>query len=587
MRASLSVVIITKNEAHNIEDCLKSVSFADEMIVVDSESTDDTRERARGLGAKVFTRPLQGFGEQKRFAASLAQGNWILNVDADERVSPELATEIQWVLETNPSENGFWIFRRFRFLGKTLRYGGMEKDGLIRLFRRDYGEFTSKRVHEEVVVEGRVGRLKGLLEHERYPNVSRWLEKLERYSRMEAEHLLEEGRRPNLLKILDFPRHLFKRLIRQQGVRDGIPGILWALFSSAYPVILFFRMWELQSAHRENPRRILVIQIHRIGDAIMALPALGCLRRAYPQARIDFLVEPPIAELLRDPAPPEQAATAQPWRGGVNVNVLPYERGNPIFMLWKIYKNRYDWVVDFLSNPRSMLLAFCSRAPVRVGFYKRMRMWPYTMSVPFLPPRRYSGFHKYDLVNALGVPTMEERPHLSNEPTPLAEEFLNKWGLQKGGFTVLAPTGRRSIRRWPGERWAGVADSLLERGHPTVFISGPGEENQIQEVLSHCKVSHPVFSPKSLKELAGLLGMARRFAGNDGGARHISMALGVPTVAPFGPTHPEIRTPVNDSADIITADIPCLFCEELICPLKTHACMTEISEETVLSRVSC
>lgn len=573
MRASLSVAIITKNEAHNIEDCLKSVSFADEIIVVDSESTDDTRERARTLGAKVFTRPPQGFGEQKRFAASLAQGNWILNVDADERVSPELAEEIQHVLEKNPQENGFWIFRRFRFLGKTLRYGGMEKDRLIRLYRREKGQFTSKRVHEEVVVKGGVGRLSGLLEHERYPNVSRWLEKLERYSRMEAEHLLEEGRRPNLLKTLDFPRHLFKRLIRQRGYKDGIPGILWAIFSSAYPVILFFRMWELQRAHRENPRRILVIQIHRIGDAIMALPALGCLRRAYPQARIDFLVESPIAELLRG--------------NSLNVNVLSYEKGNPIFMLWKIYKNRYDWVVDFLSNPRSMLLVFCSRAPVRVGFYKRMRMWPYTMSVPFLPPRRYSGFHKYDLVNALGVPTMEERPHLSNEPTPLAEEFLNKWGLQKGGFTVLAPTGRRAIRRWPGERWAGVADSLRDRGQSAVFISGPGEETQIQEVLSHCKLPHPVFSPKSLKDLAGLLSMARRFAGNDGGARHISMALGVPTVAPFGPTHPEIRTPANDSSDIITADIPCLFCEELICPLGTHACMTEISEETVLSRVSC
>lgn len=190
----LSVTIITKNEAHRIERCLRSVSFADELIVVDSGSTDDTVGIARRLGAHaVVTRDWPGFGAQKNRALELARGEWVLSIDADEEVDAELRASILEAVRTGDA-NGYWMWRASRFCGQPIRHGDWRNDRVLRLFRRDRARFTDDRVHERVDCPDPHGRLDGLLLHDSVDSLADAIEKTERYARLGAEKLRARGR---------------------------------------------------------------------------------------------------------------------------------------------------------------------------------------------------------------------------------------------------------------------------------------------------------------------------------------------------------------------------------------------------------
>ena len=162
----LSAIIITRNEASNIGDCLDSLTFCDERIVVDSDSTDGTLLIAREKGARIATHGWKGFGPQKNYALSLAHGDWVLSIDADERVTPELAAEIRQAVDSGKAD-GFELSRRSSFCGRMMRHSGWFPDRVLRLFRRQKGRFTDDPVHERVVCDGKTARLKNSLLH--YP----------------------------------------------------------------------------------------------------------------------------------------------------------------------------------------------------------------------------------------------------------------------------------------------------------------------------------------------------------------------------------------------------------------------------------
>src|SRR5262245_59067155 len=160
----LSAIIITRNEAHNIAACLESVAFCDERIVVDSGSDDETVEIAAAAGATVLSHPWFGFGAQKNFALSQAHGDWVLSVDADERVPPSLAAEILAAIK-NPAPTGYEINRLSTFLGRPMRHSGWFPDYVLRLVRREKARFSDDPVHERMICDGPTGRLSGALDH--------------------------------------------------------------------------------------------------------------------------------------------------------------------------------------------------------------------------------------------------------------------------------------------------------------------------------------------------------------------------------------------------------------------------------------
>ncbi|MVW72718.1 glycosyltransferase family 2 protein [Bordetella sp. 15P40C-2] len=239
----LSVIIITKNEARHIVGCLESVAFADEFIVVDSGSTDNTVALARDFGATVLvTDDWPGFGPQKNRALDLATGDWVLSIDADERVTPDLAREIQEVL-TNPQADAYEIARLSDFCGRFIRHSGWWPDHVLRLFKRGTARFTDAAVHERVVPQGQVVRLSGYFEHYPYDNLDALINKVNRYSSDAAAMMYARGKRATIFSALGHGFWTFIRIyLIRRGFLDGRHGLVLAVTAAAGS---FFRYAKL------------------------------------------------------------------------------------------------------------------------------------------------------------------------------------------------------------------------------------------------------------------------------------------------------------------------------------------------------
>ena len=244
----VSVTVITQNEAANIEAALLSVSWADEIVLVDSGSTDNTVALARSFGATVVVRGWEGFSAQKNYAASLARNDWVLSIDADERVTTQLAREIQTILEFEPTHHGYRIPRVAHHLGRWIHSTDWHPDPQLRLYNRRSGQWTERRVHESVAVDGPVGLLEKTIEHFPYRNISHHLETIDLYTTLAAEHLFESGQRTSIVKLILHPTFAFVRnYILKGGIRDGIPGFIVSAMNSYYVLLKIAKLWELQN----------------------------------------------------------------------------------------------------------------------------------------------------------------------------------------------------------------------------------------------------------------------------------------------------------------------------------------------------
>jgi glycosyltransferase involved in cell wall biosynthesis len=245
-RATLSVVVVTLNEEDRIRECLESAAWADELIVVDAESSDKTATIARELTDHVFVRPWPGFAAQKNFGLDQAHGDWILSLDADEVVSPALQDEIAGVLAGRAEHAGYTVPRRNVFWDRWIRHGGLYPDRQTRLFRRGQGRFVERSVHESVRVDGRVGRLAGHLEHRSYRDVADFLERADRYSTLAADEWVAAGRpsRP-FTDLVGRPlARFFGMYVTRAGFLDGWRGFLLAVLYGYYVLMRSAKVWE-------------------------------------------------------------------------------------------------------------------------------------------------------------------------------------------------------------------------------------------------------------------------------------------------------------------------------------------------------
>jgi glycosyltransferase involved in cell wall biosynthesis len=228
---TLSVIVITKNEEACIDACLASVAWADEVIVVDSYSTDKTVELCRKYTDKVhLSADWPGFGRQKNRALALAAGDWVLSLDADERVTPELRREIEAAMESPAGRAAFAVPRRSSYCVRQMRHGGWWPDYVVRLVRRGRGRFSDDPVHERLVVDGPVGRLRSPLIHEAFGSLEEVLETMNRYSTAGAARMYERGRRTTLAgAILHGLWSFFHTYVLRAGFLDGREGFLLAV----------------------------------------------------------------------------------------------------------------------------------------------------------------------------------------------------------------------------------------------------------------------------------------------------------------------------------------------------------------------
>lgn len=255
---SLSVIVITRNEAHRLADCLASAAFADECIVVDHGSQDGTPEVARSLGARVVQTPdWPGFGPQKNRALDLATGRWVLSLDADERLSPELAKAIRQVVQADATTaeraagapQAYRMSRLSSFCGQWMRHGDWYPDRVVRLFRRGSGRFTQDLVHERLQIDGPIEQLEGNLLHLTMSDLSDALDKLNRYTAGRALDLQRKGRRGGLAAALGHGLWAFVRAYGLKlGFLDGRLGFVLAVYVAESTYYRYLKLGMLPTA---------------------------------------------------------------------------------------------------------------------------------------------------------------------------------------------------------------------------------------------------------------------------------------------------------------------------------------------------
>lgn len=256
--SELSVFIITRNEAVDLPGCLASLKgLADDIVVVDSHSTDETVEICRNAGVRVMERVFDGFGSQKQFALEQTRHPWVLSIDADERVTQNLAYEIKMLMRSNPPHAGYEIRREFHFLGKRLRYGGVGSDWVLRLFRKDLGYFKNLKVHERVEVRGTVGQLENALEHFSYPTLEEYVEKCNHYTTLAAQEMRARGRHFSVFDHLRPAWELFARIVLKGAWLDGQAGLTYAALSAHAAWLRAVKLKQLDDGAKLDPRLLI------------------------------------------------------------------------------------------------------------------------------------------------------------------------------------------------------------------------------------------------------------------------------------------------------------------------------------------
>lgn len=243
---SLSVTVITLNESRNIEACLASVAWADEVLVVDSGSTDDTVARARAAGARVIEREWPGYAAQKNWAAGAVTSDWVLSVDADERVSPALADEIRAILRDAPTAAGYRVPRVTWHLGRWMRTTDWYPDYQLRLYDRRRARWKTSRVHESVAADGDVRLLRHELQHYAYRDISHHHQTMDRYTTLAAEEMFERGRRAGVTDLVLHPPAAFLRnYVLRRGCLDGTVGFIVSVMNAYYVFLKFAKLRAL------------------------------------------------------------------------------------------------------------------------------------------------------------------------------------------------------------------------------------------------------------------------------------------------------------------------------------------------------
>ena len=243
----ITAIIPTLNEEIHIRKAIESVNFADEIIVIDSFSSDNTVEIAKTQNVKILQRKFDDFSSQKNYAIQQATHNWIYVLDADERVTLELREEILEKVKNPNGFVGFNVYRTFYFIGRRLNYSGWQRDKVIRLFRKDKCKYDGRLVHERIAADGAIGFFKNKLEHYSYRGYDHYIEKLNHYSSLKAKTLFDKGKKVNAFHIIIKPpvRFIIHYIIRL-GFLDGFPGFIISVVQSYGVLTRYIKLWLLK-----------------------------------------------------------------------------------------------------------------------------------------------------------------------------------------------------------------------------------------------------------------------------------------------------------------------------------------------------
>ncbi|HEY7724949.1 MAG TPA: glycosyltransferase family 9 protein [Anaeromyxobacteraceae bacterium] len=564
----LSIIVITRNEERNLPGLLASVrGVGDEVVVVDSGSTDHTVEMARALGARVLHKDWIDYGTQRLFAVAQATHDWVLSLDADERLSPELAQAIRAEMARPEAElpAAYRVHFRHRVFGRPARFGAMWRDRRIRLFDRRRGNYDGAPIHERILVDGPVALLPGRCDHEGFREPAEAAEKLRRYALAAARERYRHGARFRPWHWLRWPAGFLKRWVFRLGFLDGRLGLRLALLYAGYDLgkVTALRALDVEIGGRGGrgrlrgalravgrslalalatavfrpPRRggpvgplrkILVVRPdERLGDLLLTTPLLRALRRGLPGCELHVLVADRLAHVAEGP---------------LVDRVIAYEKRLFFRRPWQLAgllrdlrRQRYDAAIDaghwFAFSLTASLLTRAAGARVQVGHDRGQAALFLSHPVAHDPACEREVAAKLELLAPLGVaPAGPALESALGRDGALAAAVLARTAA-RAPFAVLNPGARMADRRWPAAAHAAVARGLRVRGLDVLVVWGPGEEEMGRAVALAAEAR--LAPPTGIVALASLLRRAALCVSNDSGPMHLAVALGTPTVGIF------------------------------------------------------
>lgn len=565
----LSAVVATFNEEKNIKRCLESLDFTDEIIIVDSQSSDKTVEIASYYTKKIFIKEFSGFSNIKQTGINNSKGEWIFIIDADEEVSAELKNKIKEIINNEQSVDGYYIRRETFFLGKKINHCGWGRDYQLRLFRKAKGNYDGKIVHETINVNGKTDYIKEPILHYSYPDSRIYFEKMNRYTSLQA---LQKNQKFLYFKLFFYPFFKFcKMYLLKLGFLDGIHGLILSLYSSFSEFIKFSKMLERKKNECNNG--LIVRAPNWIGDAVILTSFLKEAKRVYK--KLFVIADKNVSDIFAN----------NPF-----IDELIVFNKKKLFdilkVIFKIRRLKIKTGITLTPSFSSALIFFIAGIKKRAGFTKDGIL----LNLKYNADKKhrehiieeykkifYLVSYEFDFKN------IKQEIFLDRSKEKV---ILSKFKFNGNNFKiVIAPF----VKYGPAKMWdiknINILIEKLKRKikKSKIYIIGT-ENDKIYELAKKDIID--LRGKTSLSEVLYLVKNANLFIGNDSGIMHIADAFNVPSVIIFGSTSPLWTGPVSKKLKVISANVNCSPCFEKKCRFKTYECLKVITVKKVINEIN-
>jgi|GEM_PF-372638 len=520
---SISAVILSKNSEKKIGKCLFSLKgWADEIIIVDGGSTDDTVKIAERSGARVYPHPFSGsFAGERNFGTDKASSDWVLQLDSDEVVTDAFKKVCDETLpETKCS--AFKFRRKNIFLGHEFTYGGWYHWSQ-HLFKRGCARYEG-RVHEKMIVDGEAGSVDADILHNPFDSISEFVERQNRYTDLQARDIIDTEKDLTAKKIRynlkAKPLKLFRKIyFNKKGYREGMYGFVFALLSSWVHFLKWAKVWELV----KEKKNILVIRNDRFGELLLNIPAIRALKEKFPDSKIILAVNLYVIDL----------AKKIPY---VDEVIFWENRNSSIFdaIVFAHILKKKNIEITFVMNPSkySNLAIFLAGIPDRIGYDHK---WDFLLTRKIEDSKRLGSKHEVeynlDLVRVIGAETKDKTLALNIDLPDSHTGSVNTPGV---GIVAIHPWTSDPVKQWPIERFRDLALKVVKETEMNVIIVGGPEELRNSTVFNGLGDRITNLTGKTtLVELASMLKGSKLLISGDSGPVHMACAVGTPVVALF------------------------------------------------------
>jgi ADP-heptose:LPS heptosyltransferase len=539
-RNRISALAIVFNEEHNIRQYLDNMSFADEIIVVDSFSTDNTPAiiKEEYPHVKFYQRAFDDFSSQRNYTLNFATNDWVVFFDADERLTQKGIDEIIATVDNNPEEVAYWFKRIFYYKGRPMVNNSFNKDRAIRLFRKSKCKYSEKLVHETLTIKGKTGNFKESIHHYSFKSKEDFLEKRLQYSKLKAKELHQKGITTNLYHLSVRPAfRFFKYYILGLGFLNGKRGLEIAGILGYHVYMRYIYLREMAN-NKDNPK-ILVIQQKMIGDVLASSIICANLKVLYPESTVDYLIYPftkPVVE--NNPTIDNLILFDQKYRDS---------KWKFMRFVFDVRKMKYDIVVDAYGILGSNIIVGFSKAKTRIGVYKSYSSFVYTHTVEELKvPLTNAGLaldNRMQLVKVLEpeLPLIS-RPkiYLTQQEIDNGRLFLDEKGIPSSSkIYMISVLGSLNIKTYPAAYMAQLLDTIIENSDAVlIFNYIPSQQNEAETLYNLCSEATKQrirmdISPGTIREFLSVLYHCNALIGNEGGAVNMAKALEIPTFTIF------------------------------------------------------